>query len=83
MTDVYKAPYGTYATPTSINNAGRAQLLASLTVLLNFIPDTTGVATTYMTDFDEIPPHTAAKIRAELTAIYNTVAGAPTSVTKE
>lgn len=65
--------FGSYNTTyIYVSSATRTLLVADINRLLNLIPDPSadpGTATTHATDFDEIPPATAAKLRAEISAL--------------
>lgn len=76
----FSQPFGAYATPTLATHSSHVVMKTNFANLLNLIPDpVTGVAVTYAPDFDEIPPSTAKKLRAEISAVAACLAGAATS----
>jgi hypothetical protein len=82
MVDVYDGPFGTYTNVAGVIAATpAAQVAAVFTALLLMIPDPTAnpPVSAAHPDFDMIPPHTAAKLRAEIAAAAAAVAAAPTA----
>lgn len=82
MTDTYGGPFGTYTTPAGpISTVAQANIVASINSLKALIPDpavTTGVTSAPHPDFDQIPPHTAQKLRDELDALSTAIDAATT-----
>ena len=61
-----------------ITAAGQAAVIVQINLLKDLIPDLTAVAST-KPDFDEIPPHTAEKLRAEIDLLIIAIDAAPVS----
>jgi hypothetical protein len=82
MADVYAAPYSGMTDVTQIIVAAtQAALIARVNLVKALIPDPTDTTpeSAAHPDFDDIPPHTAAKLRAELDALADAIDSAPTS----
>lgn len=74
MTDVYKAPFGTYAAMAGIVNVtGKAELATDFTNLKALIKPAAGQPAAHP-DFNKIPAATRDKICAEIDAIAAVVA---------
>lgn len=72
--------FGGYQDQTNvISAAAQAETQANLDLLLALIPDIEEdpPLPEAKPDFDQIPPHTADKLRAEITALKAAVAAAP------
>lgn len=79
---VKNRPFGSYATVSFVSNNNRTQITGMITSLLALIPDPSadpGKAAAYAPDFDLMPPATADKLRAELTALKLSVQGGLTN----
>lgn len=74
MTDTYGGPFGGYSDVTEVLTAKSvSQMDANITALLALIPDPSDTTPTSAAtpDFDQIPPHTAEKLRAEILALQD------------
>ncbi len=81
MTDVFGGPFGAYGAITGMTSGAKTTVLASIDSLVALIPDDTlrdGIVSNATPDFDQIPPHTANKLRAELASLRTTVTAATT-----
>lgn len=84
MADVLGGVFGVYVDPTEILAVAiEAEILALVDVLAALIPDAgvaaigTSGASEAKTDFDQIPPHTAVKIQAEIAAMRAAIVASP------
>lgn len=82
MVDTFGQPIGAYADITEVvSAAAQTEILAEIDKFLALIPDITAdppvVAAT--PDFDQIPPHTAQKLRTELASLKAAIDAAPTA----
>ncbi len=82
MTDTFGGPFGAYTTPAGIiSTIDQADIVASIDSLKALLPDDTlrdGIVSNAHPDFDEIPPHTSNKLRAELDAMSTAIDAAAT-----
>lgn len=80
MADVYDGPFGAYTDLTEIvSAAAQAEIAAEIAKLTALVPDISVAASQAHPDFDQIPPHTASKLRTEIAALAAAIAAAPTS----
>lgn len=80
MADSFGGPFGAYSNVTEVvSAAAQTEILAEVDKLLALIPDITAAESAASPDFDEIPPHTASKLRDEITALKAAIDAAPTS----
>lgn len=82
MTDTYGQPLGGYTAPSEIiSAAAQVIILAEIDKFLALIPDITAdpPVPAATPDFDQIPPHTAQKLRVEIAALKTAIDAAPPS----
>ena len=80
MTDVFDGPFGGYSAQTQIQiQASQTEVIANLNKFKALITVQTAATQNSMPtpDFDQIPPHTAGKLVAEIDAIIAIVDAAP------
>jgi len=74
------APFGAYVAVSGvIATASLALVVGEVNKLKALIPDITNSVSAVHPDFDQIEPHTAEKLRAEITALVVALNAAPTS----
>ena len=78
---VNESPIGTYADATGVIDAtAAAEVVALLAVMTGYIPDPSDQSDVAVSpDFWDMPPATASRIRAEITAMSAAIAAAPTA----
>lgn len=71
---------GTYADVTGVvDGTAAGEIVALIAELKSYIPDPTATVSAEKPDFDQIPPHTADKLRTEIDALAAAIAAAPTA----
>jgi len=76
MADTYDGPFGGYVAPTGpITQTIQDQIIVEINKLKALIPNQTATASVSAAhpDFDQIPPHTAAKLRTEIDALITAI----------
>ena len=80
MADKYGQPIGTYADVTEVvSAAAQLEIIALVNVAKALIPDITSATSATKPDFDQIPPHTAQKLRTEFDSLIAAIDAAPTA----
>ena len=79
--NIYGQPFKTYTLASSviIVPASQTALMAMIDTFMSLLPDPTKSASAEKPDFDQIPPHTSAKLRTELAAMKTAIDAATTS----
>ena len=82
MANTFDGPFGGYTNVADVvSAAAQTTILAECDKLKALIPaqSATSSASASTPDFDQIPPHTAAKLRTEIDALKAAIDAAPTS----
>jgi len=80
MADIFDANFAAITDVTTVvTAAGQTDILAECAKFLTLIPNPTAGVTSVHPDFDQIPPHTATKLRSEFALLTAAIDAAPTS----